>query len=498
MYKEHKRQYKVNIKAILALLIGMTFFTLIVGLALMELAPKSRSPKKSLDSNIGKNGQSVGAGDKESISDREALGILKGIEIEEGQITFFDIETQDELVLNYTGASDIRDKFNGVISIRQIPIGTMVEIGYLFGVNKLNQLQVSTKAWEYSGSNNFYINSKDKIITVGKTKYKFTDDVVVINEDTFANVQDLAEQDQLTFRGYDQTIWSIEVTKGHGTVKITDVMSFAEGSITVGYEAMEQISEGLVLTVREGSFNLTAENGRYSATKNITVNRNRETVVTLSDMGPNAVPRGTIGFEIYPFGADLFIDGVLMSYGNPIELTYGEHDLEVSLGGYTPYMGTLKVDSQEKLVKINLPEKSSSNVVNIIETDNGRATDSDSPYNQWELPSGEEEQEELPSRSDEGQEAELEEDPDEEEDDAEDDYMIDNSHTIYIQNPVGASVYLNGDFMGISPGSFPKIIGNHVLTFIKEGYVTKSYTVEVLKDGLDTYLNMPDLVKTLP
>ncbi len=66
-------------------------------------------------------------------------------------------------------------------------------------------------------------------------------------------------------------------------------------------------------------------------------------------------------------------------------------------------------------------------------------------------------------------------------------------HLIYIQNPSGVSVYLNGEFKGISPVSFQKVIGSHVLTFIKQGYKTKSYTINIADDGLDTYISLPDL-----
>ena len=64
---------------------------------------------------------------------------------------------------------------------------------------------------------------------------------------------------------------------------------------------------------------------------------------------------------------------------------------------------------------------------------------------------------------------------------------------MYVQTPVGASIYLNGEFLGISPGRFIKNVGKHVITFIKEGYETMSYTIEILDDGLDTYINMPEL-----
>jgi hypothetical protein len=38
-----------------------------------------------------------------------------------------------------------------------------------------------------------------------------------------------------------------------------------------------------------------------------------------------------------------------------------------------------------------------------------------------------------------------------------------------------------------------KVIGNHVITFIMEGYTTMSYTIDVSDDGLDAYFTFPDL-----
>ena len=63
-------------------------------------------------------------------------------------------------------------------------------------------------------------------------------------------MEDLAIQDELTIRGIDKTIWSVIVTKGHGTVKLKDYEAFL-GSITVGYEAVQEITEDMTITVRE-------------------------------------------------------------------------------------------------------------------------------------------------------------------------------------------------------------------------------------------------------
>jgi hypothetical protein len=181
-----------------------------------------------------------------------------------------------------------------------------------------------------------------------------------------------------------------------------------------------------------------------------------------------------------------------MSYASPIELDYGQHNIEVSLGGYTTYTGILKVASAGKTIHIDLPENSSKDTATVSETDNFTGND-DTGDNQ-------DSQNENPDNSGEAgtsddTDAQANIDIGETENVSNDEFDEDTEHKIYIQNPTGASVYLNGEYMCKSPGSFKKLIGKHVLTFIREGYETMSYTVEVKDDHLDTYFNMPDLSK---
>ena len=73
----------------------------------------------------------------------------------------------------------------------------------------------------------------------------------VIDGDSFVSLDNLAKQDELTVRGLNETIWSIIVTKGHGTVRLKDYDAFLGGNVTVGYEAVTQITDNMVITVRE-------------------------------------------------------------------------------------------------------------------------------------------------------------------------------------------------------------------------------------------------------
>ncbi len=415
---------------------------------------------------------------------QEILGILTAIDTQAKEVTLYDVENQVSTIFRYTGATSITDKYGQQMVADQLELGTMLEGQFPRSETRLTGLKISTRAWEYVGVSNLSIDRGSKIMKIGSQKYKFTDNLKILDGKEFVSVDHLAEQDELTVRGYEETIWSITVTRGHGTVKLIDYEAFLGDFITIGYEAIQQIAKDMILTVREGSFNLTVENARYTATKNITVNRNKETVVSLKDLGPDASKVGRVTFQITPFGADLFVDGKLASYANPLELTYGKHDIVVSLGGYTTYEGSLTVDTAGKTLKITLPEESSEDEVDVTETDTS-GTDSSTPN------SGS-----SSNNNGSSDNSSLSEEEDSDSDNiSNDDFEEDADHRIYIQNPKGASVYLNGEYMGTSPVDFTKLIGTHVLTFIKEGYQTMSYTVEVSDDNLDAFFNMPDLVK---
>jgi hypothetical protein len=458
--QSHERHHRVSRRPIISLFIGLAFVTAIL---LVTMFTSSKNTKTSKY-----NRKILEQKEKAQVLedyDSNMLAVVRDIESEVRKITLFDIKRKETLCLFYTGASDITDKYGQVITAGQIPVGAIVDAGYQKKSEKLIKLQVSQKAWDYVNVSNQSMDDHVKTMKLGAGKYQYTDEITVIDGDELVPVTNLAEQDMLTVRGVDKTIWSITITKGHGTVILEDYDDFMGGNITVGYEPVMQITEDMKITVREGKCKLTVDNNRYSAIKYINVLRNQETMVSLAGLGPDM---GMITFEIEPFGADLLIDGEATSYANPIRIPYGEHKIKVSMGGYTTYMGTLNINEAAKTIKIDLPEAVSYGKAGISTAGDKKGT------------------------------GETEQDDGKRTMDSEDTQAknIDEKHHIFIQNPIGASIYINGKFMGISPAGFSKVIGNHVLTLIKEGYETKSYNIEVLDDGLDTYYSLSDLIKS--
>jgi hypothetical protein len=489
--KKPKKDHTGNNRLIMNLLLGLGFLSAILLLTMYVTGADSgrRNGKKSDTREESQEITSV-----EAVGN-EVLGVITAIRKETQEIDLYDVNKEESVTYTYSGGTDVVDKYGQVIAISQLPIGTMVEAVYPDKETKLSGIKISTKAWEYVGVSNLMIDRSSRVMKIASSKYKYTDDVIILDGSNYITVQELAEMDELTVRGYEETIWSITLTRGHGTVKLVEYDNFLGDNITIGYEAMEQVAKDMVIKVREGNFNLTVENTGFTATKNITVLRNQETVVSLGDLGPDAAKQGLVTFEITPFGADLFVDGQLTSYADALELTYGKHDVVVSLDGYITYEGKLAVDNAGTTFRIGLPKESSNEVASVTETN----TDTEGTNNGSGNSNGD--NSDNSNNTDNTDNAGSNQDntgdisgaaPDNA---SNEEFEVDGKHKIYVQNPIGASVYLNGEFQGVSPVSFKKLIGTHVLTFIKEGYETTSYTVEVSDDNLDTYFNMPDLVK---
>ena len=478
--KDQKNRLGINSRPIISLLVGLSFFTLILIIAFAEIGKGGQRANKLKHKNPATIESESENSPQHSKGDQNVLGVILDINKDEKIIKIYDITKDEEISLLYTGASSILDKYDQVVSIGKFQVGQIVEADYLSQTMKVIRLQPSHQAWEYVGVNNITIDFEKELIKLGQTNYTYKNPIIV-DEDRFIRLEDLAEQDVLTLFGVEETIWSFIVTKGHGWVKLKDYEAFLGGTITVGYEAIQEVSKDMEIIVREGNYNLTIENDEYSGTKNITVERNKETVVSVGDLGPDPTKFGDTTFDIIPFGADLYIDGELTPYASPIKLSHGVHNIEVSLGGYLTYRGELLVDYSSKKIQIVLPEALSRETVSVVESEQEDSQDGvNIEYNDWD------------SQADSSEDNDIE--MDNEREGVDDDPIVDSEHLIYIQNPSGASVYLNGEYKGVSPGSFKKVIGSHVLTFIKKGYKTKSYTIDVADDGLDTYISLPDLI----
>lgn len=417
------------------------------------------------------------------------LGIIKDIKEELNAISIMDIKGNGDIVLYFNGGTDIRDKYGKVISMSQMNLGEIVDVSYDRSNNELMKLQISKDAWEYKEVVNFTIKSSDRVMKIADSKYKFNDRLVIAGDDSLINLIDINEKDELTVKGINEEIWSIIVTKGHGYIRLRNYEDFLEGSIEVGYHIILPIVKDMLIVAREGDYKVTLEKGNLKGSKRINVIRNQEIILDMSEYRKEPEKKGSVDFLIQPYGATLYIDGEETDYEDPVELLYGAHVIRVSRSGYETYAGILDVDESSQVVEIVLaeviPEETSNSSSNNSSNQKGRDVTI--------LPDG--------TSSEDSKEEDLADDEDDTEEEEEPDSNnadkknYDTDHTIAIKQPVGAEIYLNGVLKGIVPCSFTKEIGIHTITFRQNGYLTKSYTIEVEDDSRDINYSFPELTK---
>ncbi|MGB8455462.1 MAG: PEGA domain-containing protein [Anaerocolumna sp.] len=465
-YGEHKK----NIKGLVPFLLFGAFFIILIAMALSVTAG---NPSK--ETNSGHIVQSGDTSDEKEIS-VPVLAVLKEVDMGSGTMTLLDTESGQDIILEYTGGTNIIDKYEKVIADSQLNPGEMVDAYYDRDTSVLTKLQISNKAWEYKGVTKWSMDDTQGSFSIVDSKYKYSMDLVIVKDGKLLNMKDLDPEDELIVKGYNREAWSILVTKGHGSIRFEDYADFIGGMVYIGNKEILPVISDMSVTIQEGNYKITMEKGSLKGTKHLEVLPFEEAVLNMGEFKLPPVLKGRVKFEIIPDGADLYIDDELADYGKAIDLKYGEHTLKVALGGYTTYSGKLDIEEPAKTVSINLVE--SENAGNNADSENQNTQENPANNENSSTKDNSAAEDDTKDGSSENNNPNYEE--------------VKAEENIYIQEPEGANAYFDGQFKGTVPISFPKETGTHYITLIQTGHQTKTYTVEIKDDGEDVKYNFPD------
>lgn len=373
--------------------------------------------------------------------DVKELAVVINVDIDNRQVVLKSLQDGQNYILTYTGACDVRDKYGDIIAMSLVDIGEIVEAYYINAENKLTRMYVSSEAFEYQKVTDFSYDEEEQIFVMKDEKYRIDDEIVVTSNGKDIELSEISEVDILTVKGVGKTVNSIMVTNGHGYIKLEQTDYFEGGIIEIGQKIMLLITKDMLITAPEGTYNITATIGGKGGTKEITVKKDEEIRVSLTDFQDEAVRYGSYSFEITPADAILKIDGKKTLFDTLVELPYGSHRISVEAEGYDGYTGTIVVDSVFEDLTIDLTK-------------------------------------EEPLENEENDNDET------------------KQRFIHIDSPADAEVYFDGIYKGVAPVSFEKASGTHIITLRKNGYLTKMYTLEITEKDEDVHFVLPDMIES--
>ena len=380
--------------------------------------------------------------------DSADTAILVSRDNNENTLTFLNLELGRRYTLSISGTTRLYDKYGQSLSLEQFQKGDIVDITFLKSEKHLTTMQLSTLAWSYTDVHRYELNMIRREITIGEDTYKLTDNTQYVSDNRSIEIMDLNPSDVLSIQGINSEILSIRVDKGHGYLRLVNDENFVGGWIEVGQTMIQRITDDMLLTVPEGSYQVNISNKGGGGIKTVVINRNEETTLDIGDLEIPEPQYGMVLFSLSPSTAELYIDGEKADVSGPVSLEYGLHQLIARANGYHSITQYIRVAQESGGIDVKL------DAVDKNET----ASSSSSAVSSTQATT--------------------------------------NYYKVYIDAPENVEVYLDGNYIGISPCNFRKTAGGHVITLRRVGYVTRSYTVVIDSEEKDLTLSFADLVAT--
>ena len=371
--------------------------------------------------------------------DSEDLSLLVRKNAVERTLTFLNLDLGKEYTLSYDGTTCFYNKYGEGLSLDQVSLGSLVDVRFLKDAHHLSVLNLSDRVWSADGTDQYEINMVKQEITLGSEVYKISSFARFFSGGEEIHLQDINALDQLSFRGIGNMIYSATVERGHGYLRLAGQEYFVGGWIQVGLKVVQQVTEDMLIPVSEGAYQVLVSNSGTVADKSVSIARNQETVLDLSDVKIAAPKTGQVLFSVLPAEAELYVDGSKADLSGPVELTYGIHQIICRAKGYKSVTKYLSVGQASAGINIEL---------------------------------------------------EVSDGTEEEDGDAE---VIATYYQVHVDAPEKAELYLDGAYVGVVPCSFKKTAGSHVITLSRKGYVTRSYTITVDSEEKDASFSFADL-----
>lgn len=414
----------------------------------------------------------------EAVDEISAFVIVSNIDEVNGKISLKAVSYDTELTLSYNGGTDVQDKYGDVLSMSRVEPGTVADIVYDGNRDKLISLHISNnekvqKVEHISGAK---VDVLENTITWGGNTYRMSDTVTAFSDNTEIYLSEICSEDQISIWLYNDIVCSLYVELGHGYLRLTDYAGYIGGMVEVGYDVIVPVTEDMLLTVREGEYTLRIAKGDDVGNKKVEIVRNQETVLSLADIAIEPKQMGSVMFQVTPSNAAVYIDGRRVNTEGAVELTYGKHSILIQADGYESYSADFNVKYAYKVKEYKLtPADGTTESSTTSKTSTSTQTSGSTAQNTS------------------GETATTEKTTEATTESGDSTVNKQTANKLIITAPSGASVYFDGEYVGIAPISFTKVTGSHIITLSQTGYLSKSYTITLTDDGKDTTLTYDPL-----
>lgn len=392
---------------------------------------------------------------KETLADSMDEAVIVSVNEEKNQIQLYNLTIGRTYTLSYDGTTGMKNKFGDEIVAGQLVSGDMVRVTFIKEGKLAKSLQLLDDILISRVESGYEINKAAYTMSFGGGQYALHKNVVVLFQGKQIQMEDVNPVDGLKIVTRDHEVYAITVEKGHGYVRLSGHESFVGGWVEIGQSIIQEVADEMLVVVPEGEYTLYISNDGVAGSREISVTSDEETLVDVSELQTEKIKKtGKVIFTITPAVAKLYIDGEETDYSGEVELDYGIHQISVQAEGYSTLTQYIKVGEAMANLNIRLEEP---------DDDSEEKTDDK-----------EEKKDSVSSNSTSTTTGA-------------------SDYRVYVDAPVGAELYLNGSYVGVVPANFEKKAGTYIISLRKEGYHTRSYTLQIDSSKKDISYSFSEL-----
>lgn len=403
-------------------------------------------------------------------------GVFTYIDTNSRKMHYMDVESGNEYEVAFGGSTDIRNKYDTIITTAKMKMCAIYDV-----VCNKDGLAVSIteskKAWRISEITGFVADEREQVATVSSNTYKYAKSAVVMSGSDRIQPAEIMKQDVVTVCGIDKTVYSVNVDRGHGYLKLTGVDNFVGGFVDVGTEMVAIVSKDMLMTVPEGEYKVSIQNTSrtLSGSKSVKIEKDKDVTLDFSEYRTEAVKNGMVEFSVTPAGAVMYIDGTQVSYDEPLTLDYGKHTVVLRANNYLVYEEVffVKQSYEKKIIDMSISKSSTSKSATAAQTSGAAQTTKSGQIQSWTSSV-----KTTKSNTDivNGTVKNLTE-----------------GYYVNIKEPQGAAVYVNNSYVGMAPVSVEKKAGTMVIALTMAGRQTRSYSIDIPNATGDINYSFPEL-----
>ena len=390
---------------------------------------------------------------REILADSMDEAVVMSVDEEKSRIQFYNMTIGRTYTLTYDGTTGMKNKFGDEMVPGQLASGDMVRVTFIKDEKTAKSLQLLDDISISRIDSGYEINKAAYTMSFGGDQYALHKNTVVLFQGKQIQIEEINPVDKLKIVARDHEVYAITVEKGHGYVRLTGHESFVGGWIEIGQSVIREVTDEMLIVVPEGEYSLYISNNGVAGSKEISVISDEETLVDVSELQTEKIKKtGKIIFTITPGTAKLYIDGTETDYSGEVELDCGIHQISVRAEGYSTLTQYIKVG--ESMANLNIA----------LEESDGADEDEDDTKT-------EEAKTSVSANS----------------------TAAASDYRVYVDAPVGAELYLNGNYVGIVPANFEKKAGTYIISLRRDGYQTRSYTLQIDSSNKDISYSFSEL-----